>query len=99
MSRAFDAMTTQHPRARVVLHALEVPRNLIDSPVTLSRDEDRRHVDGPPGEQLEFRIIGARGPAPVPVEPALEAGPGIFGAVDAELVFGKPSACRDLFGR
>jgi hypothetical protein len=80
VARALDAMATQHPRARRILHALEAARDLIRPPVTLARDEDRGDVDRPAGEQLKLRVVGARRPAAIPIETALESGPLVLGA-------------------
>src|SRR4029453_5650686 len=56
---AFEQVAAGEASARRVLHALDRPRSLIDAPVTRARDEDRRDVDGPPGEQLQLGLEGA----------------------------------------
>src|SRR5262249_26296467 len=89
--RAFDAVAAQHPRACLVLHALEAARNLIGPPIAAARDEDRRNVDRPAGEQLQLGVVGAGRPAAVPIETALEAGPLILRAVYPHLVLCHPS--------
>src|ERR1700680_588702 len=73
MSRTVDKMKSQHPRARADLHALDAARNLVDSPVALSRYEDRRHVDRSARKQFEFGVVSASRLAPIPLQSALEA--------------------------
>ena len=50
-------MTASHVRAGAGLHALEVARALIHSPVALASKEQRRYIDGAAGEGLECNAI------------------------------------------
>src|SRR5579863_258778 len=93
---AVDQVTSPHVRARGSLHSFEIARPLVDPPIALSGDEERRHVDGSARKQLQLRIVTALGPGTVPVEAALEAVALIFGAVDREFAVRQPTAGRDL---
>src|SRR5208282_2614242 len=99
MAGTIDQMAAQHPRAGALFHALEIARTLVSAPIAFARDKDRGHVDRPAREQLQFAVEPALRPAPVPLEPALEPGALILGAVNSELVLRKPTTCRDLGGR
>src|SRR5215472_14512411 len=48
MAGAVDQMAAEHPRASTLLHSLEVTGALVGSPIAFSRDEERRHINGPP---------------------------------------------------
>src|SRR5262249_35837627 len=58
-----DEVAADHTRACVLLHPLEIAGALVGSPVAFSGDEDRRHIDGTAGKQLELGIIPAFRPA------------------------------------
>src|SRR5216683_2821467 len=96
MPGSVDQMTAEHPRAGAILHALEIARALIGSPIAFSRNEHGRNIDGAARKQLKLRVIEALRPGPIPMQSALETGPLVFGAVDAQLAVGQPSASRDL---
>src|SRR5215469_9542833 len=72
MAGTVDQMAAQHPRARALLHPLEIAGTLVSPPILFARNEDRGHVDGPAREQLQFSGVDAFRPAPVPLQPALE---------------------------
>src|SRR6516165_236484 len=95
MAGTLDQMTTQHPRADALLHPLEIAWALIGPPIALSRNEHRRHVDGPAREELQFGSVDAARPAPVLLQAALEPGALILGGINRELVLRQPSARRD----
>src|SRR6266481_5414763 len=65
---AADQMTTEHPCAGAVLHALEIAGALVGSPIAFSGNEHRRHIDGAAGKQLQLRVIEALRPGPIPVQ-------------------------------
>ena len=88
MSGAVHQVRGDHLRARDLLHALERAGVLIHTPVAPAADEHRRHVDGAAGEQLLFRREAAAGAGAIALEPALETGSSIFGAVDAQFRLG-----------
>src|SRR6266436_1918542 len=85
---AIDQMATDHVAACAGLHRLEDAGALMRTPVLLSRDEARRHVDGAAGPRLQFRVEGARGAAAIPLQAALESGALIFGGVVGKLAVG-----------
>src|SRR5271163_2583187 len=95
MAGAIDQMATQHPRTRALLHPLEIAGPLVGPPITFSRNKHRGHVDGPAGEQLQFAVVPALRPAPVPLQSTLKPGPLVLGAVNRELVFRQPPAGGD----
>src|ERR1700738_4116324 len=96
MPGAVDQMTAHHPRAGALLHSLEIAGTLVCSPVAFSRNEHGRNIDGAAGKQLKLGVIEALRPGPIPLQSALETSPLVFGAVDAKLAVGQPSASRDL---
>src|ERR1700730_8072295 len=96
MAGAVDQMAAQHPGAGALLHPLEITGPLVVSPIAFPGDKDRRHADAPAREQLQFALEPTPRAAAVPLQPALEPGPLVFGAVDGELVLRQPPACRDL---
>src|SRR6516225_8182442 len=95
MAGAIDQMATQHSRARALLHPLEIAGPLVGPPIAFSRNEHRGHVDGPAGEQLQFALVSALGPAPVPLQSTLKPVPLVFGAVNRELALREPPAGGD----
>ncbi len=95
----FHQVAAQHARAGTGLHFLHRARHLVYAPVALARDEAGRHIDGAAGEDLDLGVEFAARADPIPIQAALEAGPGIFRAVDAKLGLGQPFARRDLGGR
>src|SRR5438876_12050951 len=99
VASAIDQMTADHVAACARLHRLEDTGALMRTPVLLSRDEARRHVDGAAGEGLQFAVEGARGAAAIPLQSALESGALIFGGVEGQLAVGQPLVRGDLGGR
>ena len=71
-----------------VLHTLDSARPLIDAPVTRARDEDRRDVDGPPGEQLQLGLERTAAAGAVPVEAALKPGALVLTGIHCQLRVG-----------
>ena len=45
MSRAIEQVASRHPGADGFLHVFDCPRLLVDAPVALAGNEDRRHLD------------------------------------------------------
>src|SRR5258706_2206920 len=74
VSGTWDEVAAPHLRAGLGLHALEGAGHLVDAPVGAAGDEQRRDIDGPSGERDQFRDAGGFGAAPIPLQPALEAG-------------------------
>src|SRR5215470_1944905 len=85
---ALHEVAAEHPGAGGRLHALELAGFLVDPPVALPRDEARRHVDRPAGERLQLGGVPAARRAPVPLQPALEAGAAELCAVHLQLFVG-----------
>src|ERR1700721_4144149 len=98
MARALEQIAADHLGANALLHALKRTGLLIDAPVALARDEDRRHVDRAARKQLKRVVEGAFSPRSIPVQPALEAVALVFAGIDGEFVVGQPCAGRDLTG-
>src|SRR5580692_5614784 len=96
MAGAVDDMAAEHARAGALLHLLDAPRNLCETPIALAGDEDRGHIDRATRKELELGRVDALGSAAIPLQAALEAGSRIFTAVNLELVLGEPSAGGDL---
>jgi hypothetical protein len=65
MLRALEQAAADHFGASALLRTLKRARPLINAPVALARDEDRRHVDRAAGKHLQFAIEGASGALPV----------------------------------
>ena len=82
MAGAVDQMAAEHAGAGPRLHRLEHAGALIGAPILLARDEAGGHVDGAARNSLHFGGERARRAAAIPLQPALESGAGIFGAVD-----------------
>ena len=99
MAGAFDQMTADHPRACGGLHRLEHAGALISAPILLARDEAGGHVDAAARPGLEFGVECARRAAAIPLQPALESGARIFGAVEGEFAVGKPLVGGDRLRR
>src|SRR5579863_5836054 len=98
MPGAFDQVAAEHVGTGGLLHRLEHAGALIGAPILLARDETRRHVNGAarPGSELR----GERGGSTVaiPLQPALETGALIFGAIEGELAVRQPLIGGDLSG-
>src|SRR4051812_48245659 len=92
MPGALQQVNPAHPGAGAFLHALDRAWPLVDTPVALARDEDRRHSDRAAGKQLQFALEGAAAARAVPVEPALEAVAPVFAGIDGKLAVGQPAA-------
>src|ERR1700756_2769266 len=46
MAGTVDQMAAQHPRARALLHSLEIAGTLVGPPIALAGDKHRRDVNG-----------------------------------------------------
>src|SRR4051794_22648000 len=73
VSRALNEMRTAPLRADLG-HAFECAGKLVDTPVAFAGDVAGRHVDGAAGENLKLGQLPLAVCAPVPLQPALEAG-------------------------
>src|SRR5688572_25808293 len=71
MAGAVEQVGADHTGAGGLLHALEGAGPLIDTPIALARDKDRRHVDRAAGKQLQFALERARAARAIPVETPL----------------------------
>src|SRR5262249_50194605 len=56
MAGAVDEVAAAHLGAGKLLHALDRPWRLVDPPIAAAGDEERRHVDGALGEDLEVGV-------------------------------------------
>src|SRR5258708_3358491 len=88
-------MNAEHARAGAFLHRLEHAGALVGAPVLFARDEAGGSVDSAAGECFEFGIERTGGAAAIPLQPALESGAGIFGAVEGEFAVGQPFVRSD----
>src|SRR5262245_36832405 len=79
-------MTASPVRAGAGLHALEVARALIDSPVALPSNAQGWDIDGAAGEQLEHTAILAPCGAAIPLQAPLKAGPAVLRAIHGEFL-------------
>jgi hypothetical protein len=89
-------VTAEHARACASLHALEGAGELIGAPVALAGDEQRRHVDGAAGENLELGGENVLGAAAIPLQAALKAGALELAAVYRQFGVGKPLARGEM---
>src|ERR1700716_845452 len=92
---AIDQMTAEHARARACLHRFKDAGALISAPVLFARDEASGHVDTAAGICFEFGGECALGATAIPLQPTLESGAGIFGAVEGKLAVGQPCVGRN----
>src|ERR1700704_3495140 len=81
MAGAVDEVTAEHAGASAFLHRLIDAGALIGAPVLFAGDEAGGHVDAAAGICFEFGGERARGAAAIPLQPALESGARLFGAV------------------
>src|ERR1700730_5844492 len=96
MAGAVDQMAAKHPRARALLHPLEIAGPLVSPPILFAGDKDRGHIDGPARKQLQLSRVEASCAAPIPLQPALEPVSLILGGVHCEFVLRQPTAGCDL---
>src|SRR5262245_53062450 len=89
-------MTASHVRAGASLHALEVARALIYSPVALPSNEQGWDIDGAAEEQLEHTAVLAPCGAAIPLQAALKAGPAVLCTIHGELFVRQPRTRGNL---
>src|SRR6266446_8603223 len=90
MAGAVDQMAAQHPRARALLHSLEIAGPLVGPPIALSSDKHGGHINGPTRKQLQLGRVEASCATPIPLQPALEPVSLILGGVHCEFVLRQP---------
>ena len=73
-----DQMHAAHVGARGLLHPLHGAGVLIDAPVALSTDEERRHINRAAGKSLELGGVPAARPDAIALQAALESGPSVL---------------------
>src|SRR6266581_9631204 len=84
VSGAIQKMNASHLGAGLRSHGLDGAGALIGAPIIFPRDERRWNIDGAAGKQLKFGRVLRISIDAIRVQAALESGPPILRAVDAQ---------------